>query len=112
MTLVREAKVLARLVLSWYLNWVPDQALSTLALTSLEHGYALSPKGAQVSTLGGSCDLGLVWLVSKSTPLTLVYLQSLPHSRRVLHLDWVGAGSRSWHRSDPVQVVSWSVLST
>lgn len=43
-TLVREVKVLARSALSWYLHWVPDQALSSLALTSLEHGYALSPE--------------------------------------------------------------------
>lgn len=44
MTLVREAKVLAGSALSWYLNWVPDRALGSLALTSLEHGYALSPE--------------------------------------------------------------------
>lgn len=43
-TLVREAKVLARSALSWYVNWVPDQALSSLALTSFEHGCALSPE--------------------------------------------------------------------
>lgn len=98
MTLVREAKMLARSALSWYLNWVPDQALSSLALTSLEHGVPRSP-------LGGSRDLGLVWLARLKlySAHTCISSELASFLRRMLQpaLDWVGAGSWSRHRSDP-----------